>query len=61
MQSQHFGTTPEGRAVDIFVFENRSGLRIRVMTYGGIVVSLEAPDKNNDREDVVLGYDRLED
>lgn len=30
------------------------------MTYGGIVVSLEVPDKNKQRADIVLGYDHLE-
>ncbi|HKR85641.1 MAG TPA: aldose epimerase family protein [Terriglobales bacterium] len=60
MQRHHFGMTPEGDKVEIFVLENRHGIRARIMTYGGIVVSLEVPDKNKNRADIVLGYDRLE-
>lgn len=30
------------------------------MTYGGTVVSLEVPDANKQKADIVLGYDRLE-
>jgi len=59
VQRHHFGTAPGGR-IEIFVLENRHGIRIRIMTYGGIVVSLEVPDKNKQRADIVLGYDRLE-
>src|SRR2546428_10144291 len=32
----------------------------RIMTYGGILVSLRVPDRNGKLEDVVLGYDNLE-
>ena len=60
MEKQHFGTTPDGQKVEIWVLENRRGIRARIMTYGGILVSLDVPDKNNQRADVVLGYDRVE-
>ncbi len=32
---------------------------MKVMNYGGIIVSLEVPDKNGKMTDVVLGYDSL--
>ncbi len=52
-----FGTLPGGRAVEVFTITNAAGLEVRVMTYGGIVVSLRVPDRNGHLDDVVLGYD----
>jgi aldose 1-epimerase len=55
-----FGATPDGQAVDIYTLRNQSGVEARIMTYGGIVVSLKVPDKNGKLGDVVLGYDNLD-
>ena len=54
-----FGTTPEGEAVDLFTLVNAHGVELRVMTYGGIIVSLKVHDRNGTLGDVVLGYDSL--
>ena len=55
-----FGTGPGGKAVDIYTLHNNKGAEARIMTYGGIVVSLKMPDKNGHFDDVVLGYDNLQ-
>lgn len=55
-----FGRTPEGEPVEIYTLRNDNGLEARIMTYGGIVVSLKTPDKSGQFDDVVLGYDSLE-
>ncbi|HEX3628442.1 MAG TPA: aldose epimerase family protein [Verrucomicrobiae bacterium] len=55
-----FGTTPDGKQVDIYTLRNSNGLEARIMTYGGIVVSLKTPDKSGRFDDVVLGYDSLD-
>jgi aldose 1-epimerase len=54
-----FGTTPAGEAVDLFTLTNANGVEMRVMTYGGIIVSLKVPDRQGAFGDVVLGYDSL--
>jgi aldose 1-epimerase len=54
-----FGTTPEGKAVDIYTLVNAKGAEARICTYGGIVVSLKMLDRNGRLGDVVLGYDNL--
>lgn len=56
-----FGRTPEGQEVEIYTLRNSNGLEARIMTYGGIVVSLKTPDKSGHFEDIVLGYDSLND
>jgi aldose 1-epimerase len=60
IDKQPFGTTTNGEAVDIYTLRNDKGAEARIMTYGGIVVSLKMPDKNGHFDDVVLGCDTLE-
>src|SRR5689334_4978726 len=55
-----FGKLPDGRAVDLFTLRNKSGIEARVMTYGGIIVSLQTPDRTGKLDDIVLGFDNLE-
>jgi aldose 1-epimerase len=56
-----FGKTADGTPVEIYTLRNSKGMEARIMTYGGIVVSLKVPDKNGKFGDVVLGYDNLDD
>ncbi len=54
-----FGKTADGTAVDLYTL--RSGkIEVSIMTYGGIVVRLKAPDRNGRSEDLVLGFDTLD-
>ena len=39
-----------------FTLENKSGTRMRVSDYGGIVMELHVPDRDGTFSDVVLGY-----
>jgi aldose 1-epimerase len=55
-----FGKTPAGVHVRIYTLRNRQGMEARIMTYGGIVNYLSAPDRDGHYADVVLGYDSLE-
>jgi aldose 1-epimerase len=57
--SQPFGKTPDGTSVEIFTLSN-GAYEARIATYGGIVVSLKAPDRNGKQADVVLGFDDVD-
>jgi aldose 1-epimerase len=59
MNKEPFGKTPDGKEVDIYTLKNSAGMEARIMTYGGILVSLKVPDKDGKLADVVLGYDSL--
>ncbi|CAM5617179.1 aldose epimerase family protein [Streptomyces chartreusis] len=58
--SEHFGTLSDGTEVHRWTLE-RAGVRVRVLSYGGIVQSLEVPDRDGHRADVVLGFAGLGD
>jgi aldose 1-epimerase len=55
-----FGNTGDGKPVDLYTLTNQHGMEIRVMSYGGIVLSLRVPDKNGQFDDVTLGYESLD-
>ena len=55
-----FGKTAEGEPVEIYTLTNQRGMQVKITNYGGIVVSLTAPDRNRKFADVVLGYNDLD-
>lgn len=55
-----FGVLPDGSDVVLYILTNDSGMRVSIATYGGVVTSLEAPDRNGEMADVVLGFDGLD-
>jgi aldose 1-epimerase len=57
--SEPFGKLPDGTAVEIYTL-NDGKVEARIMTYGGIVVSLRAPDRKGNAADVVLGFDTVD-
>jgi len=59
VSKQVFGHTSEGTPVDLYSLEDGK-IEVRIITYGGIVVSLRAPDRNGKLDDIVLGCDSVE-
>lgn len=57
---QLYGRTPDGQDVDIYTLTNDRGMEAKIATYGGTLVSLTAPDRNGKFDDVVLGFEYLE-
>jgi aldose 1-epimerase len=57
--SEHFGTLSDGTPVRRWTLE-RAGVRVRVLSYGGIVQSVEVPDREGRTADVVLGFPGLD-
>jgi aldose 1-epimerase len=60
VEKEAFGQTKDGVSVDLYTLTNASGMEVRAMTYGGIIVSLKVPDRDGQLGDVVLGYDSLD-
>ncbi|GHC21983.1 aldose 1-epimerase [Kushneria pakistanensis] len=55
-----FGTLPDGRTVHGYRITNDQQLRLEVIEYGGIITSLETPDRDGQMADIVLGFNSLE-
>jgi aldose 1-epimerase len=60
LKKESFGRLPDGAGIELYTLTNKNGLRVRIMTYGATVVSLEVPDRNGKLGDIVLGYDSLD-
>jgi aldose 1-epimerase len=57
---KEFGRLPDGTAVHLYTLDNENGLRISVSTYGGIITSVQTPDRNGTMGEVTLAFDTLE-
>ncbi len=57
--AEPWGTTPEGKPVNIYTLKNDKGFAARISNFGGIVVSLIAPDREGHFDRIVQGYDEL--
>lgn len=60
LDPQRFASTVEGKATGLYVLTS-NGMEACVTNYGARLVSLMTPDKNDKLQDVVLGFDNIDD
>lgn len=51
----------DGKQVSLYFLKNKNGIEMAVTNYGAKVVALAVPGKNGTFEDIVLGFDNLDD
>ncbi|NIK91441.1 galactose mutarotase [Mangrovimonas sp. CR14] len=56
-----FGQMPDSTTVDQYTLKNSNGVEMNVITYGGRITSFKFPNKQGAFENVILGFDNLED
>ena len=61
ISKRSFGTMPDGKDVSAYTLRNSNGMEVEILTYGGTITRLLAPDSDNKMADVVLGFDNLDD
>ena len=59
INKEFFGKTKDGQDVFQFEMKNKKGMIINIISYGGIITSWRAKNRNNHFEDIVLGYNTL--
>lgn len=59
VSKKQFGAV-DGKTVYLYKLSNASGASTEITNYGGIVVSLNVPDRKGRMGDVVLGFDSIE-
>jgi aldose 1-epimerase len=52
-----FGQTADGKVIELITLRNQRGIEVRLMTYGGIILSIKTPDRTGAIDDIALGYD----
>jgi aldose 1-epimerase len=56
-----YGTTQAGQAVEIFTMTNEHGLRVRFISYGGVITEIDVPDRMGRLDNIALGLNNLRD
>ncbi|MBQ4536793.1 MAG: galactose mutarotase [Lachnospiraceae bacterium] len=56
-----FGKSPAGQEIMLYTMTNKKGMQVSVTDIGAILVKWMVPDKDGKAEDVVLGFDKVED
>lgn len=56
-----FGQTKDSTTIELYTLKNANGVEMDVITYGGRITSLKVPNKDGKLENVILGFDTIED
>jgi aldose 1-epimerase len=59
LERSPYGTTQAGQAVDIYTLTNDHGLRVRFLSYGGVITGIVVPDRTGRLDNIVLGLKTL--
>lgn len=57
---QSYQTIIDGKPTDLYYLQNKNGISLSATNYGGRIVELYVPDKNECFDDIVLGHDTLD-
>ena len=58
----NFETMVDGvKPVKLYTLKNAAGMEVCITNFGGRIVSIMVPDKNGEMQDVVLGFDNIND
>ena len=61
LEEEKFDTIIDGKHVQLFTLKNKNGLEAVFTNYGQRLIALYAPDKNDNFEDIVLGFSSIQD
>lgn len=61
IEKENFEKVIEDKQTKLFTLQNSAGMLCQITNYGGKVVNLWVPDKDGVYEDIVLGYENLDD
>ena len=60
MRKEFYAKTRDGKDVYTYTVENKNGMSMTVMNFGAILLNVIVPDKDGNKQDVVLACDSLE-
>ena len=56
VQSEPFGQTEDGQPITSFSLRNRHGMKVGLIDRGGIITSVEVPDRKGEFANVTLNF-----
>jgi aldose 1-epimerase len=60
IEQQSWGKLPDGRPVELYKLTSTTGLEVDITTFGGVMTSIYAPDKNGVKKSIIIGFDSIE-
>jgi len=57
----NFQSEVNGDSTDLYVLKNANGMEVTLTNYGARIVSVMVPDREGNLQDVVLGFDTIDD
>jgi aldose 1-epimerase len=61
IEKQLYGVTADGKAVDEYTLTNVAGMVVKIINYGGILTSVQVPDRSGHLANVALGFNNFAD
>ncbi len=61
LNPKDFESTYNGSPTALYTLTNTHGMEVCITNFGGRIVSLLVPDREGDMQDVVLGFDKVQD
>jgi aldose 1-epimerase len=61
MKNRSYGTTADGIPVEEYTLTNTNDMEVTIITYGGAIASIMAPDRDGNLANVALGCKNLKD
>jgi aldose 1-epimerase len=61
IEKRPFGTTPDGKTVEVYTLRNDGKMSVDILTYGGVVHALNVPDRDGKMGNIALGFAKLDD
>ena len=62
LSPSHFEKAMDGnQTTQLYTLKNANGVEVCITNFGARIVSIMVPDKNGEMQDVVLGFDNIED
>ena len=60
IEKRFFGKLCSGEEVYSYTLQNKNGMKVKILSYGGAIAELWTPDRNGSFADLVGGYDSLD-
>ena len=61
IEKSNFGKTADGQQVVMYTLKNDKGITVKVLNFGGVIYSMEVPDKNGKTVNVSANYEKISD
>ena len=59
IQREAFGSLPDGRSAEEILITNAKGMVLGISDYGGLITSIQVPDRDGNVEELTLAFDSV--